>query len=100
MNYGQNKGSGAAEQQAVQKELIQADTMTDPTARLAAYNDAEQKLVNDVAWFPTEQQYGFGLRKPCVQGFGTNAQGLFNPDQWADVYISTDTPCANVTVGS
>lgn len=100
MNYGQNKGSGAAEQQAVQQELIQADTMSDPTARLAAYNDAEQKLVNDVAWFPTEQQYGFGLRKPCVQGFGTNAQGLFNPDQWADVYISTDTPCANVTVGS
>ncbi len=100
MNYGQNKGSGAAEQQAVQKELENADTMTDPTARLAAYNDAEQKLVNDVAWFPTEQQYASGLLKPCVQNFITNGENSIAPDDWSKVYISTDTPCASATVGS
>ena len=100
MNYGQNKGSGATEQQDVQKQLEAADVMTDPNARAQAYNKAEQALVNDVAWFPMEQQYGFGLRKPCVQGFQTNAQGLFPPSSWDKVYISTDSPCANVNVGS
>jgi oligopeptide transport system substrate-binding protein len=100
MNYGQNKGTGAAEQQAVQKELEAADTMTDPTARLAAYNDAEQKLVNDVAWFPTEQQNVFGLLKPCVQNFVTNAENSIPPDAWAKVYISTNSSCASTTVGS
>ncbi|HEV2662847.1 MAG TPA: peptide ABC transporter substrate-binding protein, partial [Ktedonobacteraceae bacterium] len=100
MNYGQNKGSGATEQQAVQKQLDAADSMTDPTARAQAYNQAEQALVNDVAWMPMEQQYAAGLLKPCVKGFMTNGQGLFPPDSWARVYISTDTPCANATVGS
>ncbi len=100
MNYGQNKGSGAAEQQAVQKQLDAADVMTDPTARFQAYNKAEQALVNDVAWLPMEQQYTSSLIKPCVKGFQTNGEGLFPPDSWSRVYISTDTPCANATVGS
>jgi oligopeptide transport system substrate-binding protein len=100
MNYGQNKGSGATEQQDVQKQLDAADAMTDPTARAQAYNKAEQALVNDVAWLPMEQQYVSGLIKPCVKGFKTNGEGLFPPDSWSRVYISTDTPCANATVGS
>ncbi len=100
MNYGQNKGSSATEQQAVQKQLDAADVMSDPTARLQAYNKAEQALVNDVAWLPMEQQYTSSLIKPCVKGFQTNGEGLFPPDSWSRVYISTDTPCANATVGS
>ncbi|GAC1367204.1 MAG: ABC transporter substrate-binding protein [Ktedonobacteraceae bacterium] len=100
MNYGQNKGPGAAAQQAVQKEMEAADSMTDPTARLKAYNKIEQELVNDVAWLPMEQQYVSVLRKPCVQGFQYNSEELVSPDDWAKVYISTDTPCANATVGS
>ncbi|MBA2676858.1 MAG: peptide ABC transporter substrate-binding protein [Ktedonobacteraceae bacterium] len=100
MNYGQNKGAGAAEQQAVQKEMDAADSMTDPTARLQAYNKIEQELVNDVAWIPVEQQYGSGLRKQCVQGWQANSEGFIAPDDWSKVYISTDTPCANATVGS
>lgn len=100
MNYGQNKGSGATEQQAVQKALENADTMTNPAARLQAYNTAEQKLVNDVAWLPTEQQNVFGLMKPCVQNFSTNAENSVAPDDWSKVYISTDTPCASASVGS
>ncbi len=100
MNYGQNKGAGAAEQQTVQKELDAADSMTNPTARLQAYNRAEQQLVNDVAWLPVEQQYTSGLRKPCVQGFQINSEGFISPDDWSKVFISTDTPCASATVGS
>jgi len=100
MNYGQNKGPGAAQQQAVQKEMDAADTMTDPTARLQAYNKIEQELVNDVAWLPVEQQYTARLRKPCVQGFEINSEGFIAPDDWSKIFISTDTPCANATVGS
>jgi oligopeptide transport system substrate-binding protein len=100
MNYGQNKGTGAAEQQAVQKELEKADATTDPTASIAAYNDAEQKLVNDVAWLPMEQGTASGLLKPCVQNFQTNAEGLVAPDAWSKVYISTNPSCASTTVGS
>lgn len=100
MNYGQNKGSGAATQQAVQKEMDAADSMTDPTTRLQAYNKIEQELVNDVAWIPVEQQYQPRLRKQCVQGFQENSEGLIPPDDWSKIFISTDTPCANATVGS
>jgi oligopeptide transport system substrate-binding protein len=96
MCYGQNHGPAAAEQQQVQQELAAADVDQNPTTRMAAYNDAEQKLVNDVAWMPMEQQLAFGLRKPCVQGIVPNALGLTPPDDWAKIYISTDKPCANI----
>lgn len=100
MNYGQNKGANAAEQQQVQQEMEQADLMQDPAARLKAIYKIEQELVNDVAWFPIEQQVTLTLRKPCVQGIVDNAQNIIPPDDWAKIYVSTDSPCANATVGS
>ncbi|QBD80950.1 peptide ABC transporter substrate-binding protein [Ktedonosporobacter rubrisoli] len=98
MNFGENKGPDAAAEQALQAQMLEADTTQDPTARLQAYNKIEQQLVNDVAWLPVEQQTFFGLRKPCVQGFGLSDQGLTNPDDWGKTYISTDQPCVNATV--
>ena len=97
MCYGQNKGPGAAQQQQIQQALAAADVNTDPTSRLAAYNMAEQQLVNDVAWMPMEQQTAFGLRKPCMQGVVPNALAQTPPQDWANIYISTDQPCAKVT---
>jgi peptide/nickel transport system substrate-binding protein/oligopeptide transport system substrate-binding protein len=97
MCFGQNKGPDAAAQQQVQQQLEQADAMTDPTAREHAYWDAEQKLVNFVAWMPMEQIQANFLLKPCVQGFTENAQGLISPEAWSQVYISTDTPCARTS---
>jgi oligopeptide transport system substrate-binding protein len=35
--------------------------------------------------------------KPCVQGRSYNALSITPPDDWANVYISTDTPCATLT---
>jgi peptide/nickel transport system substrate-binding protein/oligopeptide transport system substrate-binding protein len=96
MNYGQNHSTDAAAQQANQKLLEQADVEQNPTTRMADYNKAEQQLVNDVAWFPMEQQYSFGLRKPCVQGVVNSPFGT-PPDAWHNIYISTAT-CANATV--
>jgi peptide/nickel transport system substrate-binding protein/oligopeptide transport system substrate-binding protein len=94
MCYGQNSGPGAAEQQQVQAELEAADANPNPAARAAAYNKAEQALVNDVAWLPMEQQQTSFLRKPCVQGVFDTSFGLTPPQDWAKIYISTDQPCA------
>jgi len=97
MNYGQNNVSNAAQQQAIQKQLEQADLMFDKNARLQAYNNAEQQLVNDVAWLPIYQFVLNYLLKPCVVGFTLNGQQLTSPDDWANVFISTQTPCGSAT---
>lgn len=93
MNYGQNKSADAAAQQQVQQQLAQADVAPLGNARLQIYETAEQQLVNDVAWLPMEQAVGLGLRKPCVQGAVDNSEGLTPPDDWGNIYLSTDTPC-------
>lgn len=86
MNYGQNFGATAAKQQALQQQLASADTNTNETARLAAYQQAEQQLVNDVAWLPMEQITTNFLRSPNIIGMTDNAQGIIPPDNWAKVY--------------
>jgi peptide/nickel transport system substrate-binding protein/oligopeptide transport system substrate-binding protein len=96
-NYGQNKSSDAAQQQATQKLMEQADHTLDQTQRLKMYNQAEQQLVNDVAWIPTNQVTNVLVRKPCVAGMVDNAQGFIQPDNWGNIYISTATPCANTS---
>jgi oligopeptide transport system substrate-binding protein len=96
-NYGQNHSTDAAAQQAVQKQLEQADINQDPTSRLQAYNTAEQSLVNDVAWMPMEQVTVTYQLKPCVVGFVTDRQDLTPPNDWGNTYISTATPCATGT---
>ena len=97
MSFGQNHGPDAAAQQALQQQMEQADVMQDPNARLQAYNTIEQQLVNYVAWFPMEQQTYIALVKPCVQNYTHNAQGLIPTDDWGNIYISTDTPCAKTS---
>jgi oligopeptide transport system substrate-binding protein len=94
MNYGQNDSADAAQQQVIQQELEAADVNPDQNARLQAYENAEQQLVNDAAWVPIEQVTASFLLKPCVQGLVFNPQSLTPPDDWARVYISTDTPCS------
>lgn len=98
MNYGQNHSTDAAEQQQVQQELAQADVAPLGNARLQMYEKAEQQLVNDVAWLPMEQAVALGLRKPCVQGVVDNAEGLTPPNDWGNIYLSTDTPCGPTTM--
>ncbi|MBE3566922.1 MAG: peptide ABC transporter substrate-binding protein [Thermogemmatispora sp.] len=88
VNYGQNNSSDAAQQQQVQQNLEQADAMDNGPARYQAYNQAEQQLVNDVAWLSLDQRIGVRLLKPYVIGMKFNAEGLFPPELWADVYIA------------
>jgi oligopeptide transport system substrate-binding protein len=94
-NYGQNKSADAAQQQATQTLMEQADQTQDQAQRLSMYKQAEQQLVNDVAWIPTVQVTNVLVRKPCVVGMVDNAQSLTPPDDWANIYISTNSICAN-----
>jgi peptide/nickel transport system substrate-binding protein/oligopeptide transport system substrate-binding protein len=98
MNYGQNNSTDAAQQQALQTRMEQADVLQNQNQRIKEYNDIEQQLVNDVAWIPMEQQLASGLRKPCVQGFRHTAMSLMPPNDWTNVYISNDRPCVDQTV--
>ncbi|HYL42218.1 MAG TPA: peptide ABC transporter substrate-binding protein [Ktedonobacteraceae bacterium] len=88
-NYGNNSGSTAAAQRAVQQQLDAADVMTDSTARAQAYNEQEQQLVNDVAWLPLDQRLGTRLTKSYVIGIVNNAISQVPPDDWARIYIAS-----------
>jgi len=97
MNYGQNSTSDAAQQQAVQQQLEQADVAPAGDTRLQAYMQAEQQLINDVAWLPMEQVTNTFLSKPCLAGLTFNPEDLTPPNDWGNVYISTATPCADTS---
>jgi oligopeptide transport system substrate-binding protein len=88
-NYGQNSSADAAQQQATQRLMEQADAMPNGTARYQTYNQIEQQLVNDVAWLTLDQRTAVRLLKPYVVGMQFNAEGLFPPELWANVYIAT-----------
>jgi peptide/nickel transport system substrate-binding protein/oligopeptide transport system substrate-binding protein len=87
MNYGQNTSSTAAQQQIVQQQLAAADANTsNASQRLKAYQQAEQQLINDVAWLPIEQEKQVFLRNPDIVGIVDNAQNIIPPDDWANIY--------------
>jgi oligopeptide transport system substrate-binding protein len=75
-----------AKQQATQQMLDSADMNFKADARIQSYQQAEQQLVNDVAWLPMEQLTANFLRSPNIVGMVDNAQGLVPPDDWASIY--------------
>ncbi len=89
INYGQNNSASAATQQQTQQALEAADVNPDQTSRLQAYMQAEQQLVNDVAWLPMEQVAISIVLKPYVKGMVFNAQFLTPPNDWGNVYIAS-----------
>ena len=89
MNYGQNSTSDAATQQQVQQQLEAADINPDQTSRLQSYMQAEQQLINDVAWLPVEQVAVSQVLKPYVRGMVFNPQLLIPPDDWGSIFIAT-----------
>lgn len=88
MNYGQNFSNDAAQQQNTQRLLEAADANFQAQPRLSAYQNAEQQLVNDVAWLPMEQITQVYLLKPYVIGMTANPQGQIPPDDWAKIFIA------------
>jgi oligopeptide transport system substrate-binding protein len=96
-NYGQNSSQDVIQQQAVQQLMAQADADMNQDARMALYNQAEQQLVNDVARLPIDQAILPYVVKPCVTGHVYNAAWLTPPNDWANVFISTNPACANAS---
>jgi oligopeptide transport system substrate-binding protein len=89
INYGQNNSADAATQQQTQQALAAADINQDQTSRMQAYNQAEQQLVNDVAWLPMEQVAVQQVLKPYVRGMVFNPQLLIPPNDWGNIFIAT-----------
>jgi oligopeptide transport system substrate-binding protein len=87
-NYGQNSSADAAQQQAAQQLLNQADANPNQNMRMQQYNQVEQQLVNDVAWLPMEQVTNTFVLKPYVKGMVFNAQDIFPPNDWGNIYIA------------
>lgn len=87
MNYGQNASTDGARQQLTQSQLSSADSNFTSSTRLQSYQQAEQQLINDVAWLPVEQVTSVFLRKPYVQGLTDNGTGIIPPDDWAGIFI-------------
>lgn len=88
INYGQNNSTDAAQQQAAQQQMLQADGTLDQGPRMQMYNQIEQQLINDVAWLPMQQVQVTYLLKPYVIGVIDNAQNTIPPDDWGNVYIA------------
>ncbi|HEY3992876.1 MAG TPA: peptide ABC transporter substrate-binding protein [Ktedonobacteraceae bacterium] len=87
MNYGQNASSDVSLQITAQQQMGAADSNFQASARLQAYQQAEQQLVKDVAWLPMEQVANVFLRQPYVTGIVDNAIGIIPPNDWAKIYI-------------
>jgi oligopeptide transport system substrate-binding protein len=87
MNYGQNTSSDVSLQITTQRNLAKADSNFQASARLQSYQQAEQQLVNDVAWLPIEQVTSVFLRQPYVTGIVDNGIGIIPPNDWANVSI-------------
>ncbi|GHO81406.1 peptide ABC transporter substrate-binding protein [Ktedonobacter sp. SOSP1-85] len=94
-NYGMGNSKTVAMQKQMQDLMLKADVNQNNTERLAQYNQIEQQLVDDVAWIPIDQRATSYVLKPCVQGVVDNAQSLVPPGDWAKVYKTSDSPCAN-----
>ncbi len=99
-NFGQNHASDAAQQQHAQQLMVQADaTVGNDAERMKLYDEAEQQVVNDVAWLPIYQGEAVYAVKPCVVGWPHDPFGQYSISEfdWSSMYISTDGPCASST---
>jgi oligopeptide transport system substrate-binding protein len=95
-NYGQNHSTDAAQQQQTQQLMAQADgEVANHNLRIQEDQQAEQQLVNDVAWLPIYQQTNVYVVKPCVVGWPSNPWASILEPDWPNVYISTATPCGS-----
>lgn len=87
VNYGQNHSPDFAQQQQTQQTLAAADAMLPGGDRIGQYSNAEQQLVNDVAWIPVAQGVLAYLVQPYVKDFAI--QYLWtSPNFWSGIVIS------------
>ncbi len=92
MNYGQNNAPDHIQQQAIQRQMEAADANfnLDPkfNPRIQLYQNAEQQLVNDVAWLPMYQANTSFLLKPYVKSIPYNPAPQMSPIDWENIFIA------------
>jgi oligopeptide transport system substrate-binding protein len=88
MHYGQNHTSMAAQQQALQQQMAQADMLQNFTLRARLFNEIEEQLARETAWIPLYQASYNYLQNPAVHGLGVNPLGIIDPEDWNSIYIA------------
>jgi ABC-type transport system substrate-binding protein len=69
--------------------VAQANTMVDPQAAEALYQQAEQLYVNDVAWIVLDQPTDNYIVRPNVIGDAENDSGLAPPEVLLNFFVTT-----------
>jgi oligopeptide transport system substrate-binding protein len=60
----------------------------DNATRIKLYNDAEQKIVNDVGWITTYQSAYVLSANPKLQNWNPNSLGALATEDWANIYFA------------
>jgi oligopeptide transport system substrate-binding protein len=68
--------------------MTEADVNLNPTSRASEYNQAEQLLVNNVAWIPLNQQTTYYNLAPYVHNFAYNSLGEVPLATWQQIYLT------------
>jgi ABC-type oligopeptide transport system substrate-binding subunit len=68
--------------------MAQAEAQSDPSARLARYQQAEQQLVQQAAACPLFQYQQLYRVRSYVREYALDALGEVPMDVWAQVYIA------------
>jgi peptide/nickel transport system substrate-binding protein/oligopeptide transport system substrate-binding protein len=81
-----NNASGLRDS-ALDQLMSNADKEQDPAKRFSEYNQAEQQVIDEVAWIPFQQGKFFWRQREWVRGFGLNALQLIPDTGWPSVAI-------------
>lgn len=83
-----NNAAGVSDSQ-LDSLMAQADSNLNSTQRMQQYNQAEQTVIDDVAWIPYAQQKSFWRQRVWVHGFSLNSLQNMVDINWPNVYITT-----------
>lgn len=68
--------------------LQQADVQQDQTKRFQMYNQAEQQVIDAVAWIPFQQEKLYWRQRTWIHGFSQDQLGLMVDLNWSNVYVA------------
>jgi peptide/nickel transport system substrate-binding protein/oligopeptide transport system substrate-binding protein len=90
LQFGPNSinNTGSVNVPAANKLLAEADTDLNPTSRAQLYNQAEQLLVNEVAWLPLWQQKTVYNLSPNVHNLVYNSLAFIPMSSWQTIFMS------------
>ena len=79
---------GAVSLSAANDLLNKADVNPNAGQRMQQYGQAEQQLVDQVAWIPYDQVVDHWQIRSWIKGYAQTALGMPSLDQWLTMYIA------------